>query len=278
MPLDRAGRPRFAVHLDIYDGPLDLLLALIERQELDISVVSLLAVTDQFLAYLDANAVDLDEIAAYLVVAAKLLLLKSIRLLPPGPTAANEADDEPSPVETAAALARQLRDYRRIKAAAVALRQRDEAGWRSWPRRVPPTVALPRRLERRLSAEGLRDLLLSAARRRRPTTDLSLPPRLTVAAQIETIRRLLPRQGALSFRAVVGHHPSVETLVATVLALLELARRGEIEVEQSEPFGEIVLCRAGAQRTEPAPSPTASASTMAGHEPAARLPTPSADR
>jgi segregation and condensation protein A len=270
VALDLAGRPRFAVHLDVYTGPLDLLLALIERHELDITVVSLLTVTDQFLAYLDAHAVDLDEIAAYLVVAAKLLLLKSVRLLPPAP-AAREDDGEPSPVETAAALARQLRDYRRIKAAAAALRQRDEAGWRSWPRRVPPAVALPRRLAVRLSAEGLRDLLLGSARRRPPTADLAPPPRRTVAEQIEAVRRLLPRHGATSFRTIVGAQPTVEILVATFLALLELARRGEIELEQQRPFGDITLRRAATPR---APSPGASA----GHEPAASPETRRTDR
>ncbi|MCS6802745.1 MAG: ScpA family protein [Chloroflexota bacterium] len=250
MPLDLASRPRFAVHLEVFDGPLDLLLALIERHELDISVVSLLAVTDQFLAYLEANAADLDEIAAYLVVAAKLLLLKSIRLLPPPAVPPREEENEPDAIAAAEALARQLRDYQRLKAAAAALRQREEAGLRCWPRRVPPALAPARRLAISLPPERLRQLLLSLAHRRRPSAaDALPPPAITVAEQIETLRRLLARHETLSFRSAVGAHQGVAAIVATFLAMLEMVRRGEAEVEQLQPFGDILLRRPRAPRS-----------------------------
>jgi segregation and condensation protein A len=237
-----ASRSGFAVRLDVYEGPLDLLLALIERRELDISVVSLVAVTDQFLVYLEERAADLDEIAAYLVVAAKLLLIKSIRLLPASPTTTTDAEERVDALDAAAALARQLQDYQRFKVAAAALREREERGIRVWPRRVPPAPATARRLALHLPAEGLRRLLLAIGARQPPSVSAA-PPRVTVADQIALIRRLLPRQGALSFQTAIGPQSTVEAIVAGFLAILELARLGELDIEQSQPFGEILLRR-----------------------------------
>ncbi|GIW05860.1 MAG: segregation/condensation protein A [Dehalococcoidia bacterium] len=245
MAIELVDRPRFAVRLDVFEGPLDLLLNLIERRELDISVVSLVAVTDQFLAYLDANAVDLDEIAAYLVVAAKLLLIKSLRLLPPAPAPPAEDEGGIDAVDAADALAHQLREYRRFKAAAAALREREERGLRAWPRRVPPAVELSRHLDIRLPAEGLVRLLLEATRRHVPAEAPAQQPRLTVAEQITVIRRLVSRHGTLSFRALVGPRGGIDAIVATFLAMLELVRQGEIAIDQAEPFGEITVRRAG---------------------------------
>ncbi|MCS7003351.1 MAG: segregation/condensation protein A, partial [Dehalococcoidia bacterium] len=113
-PLTRVARSDFPVRLPIFEGPLDLLLTLIERNDLPISAVSLVAVTEQFLAALeDSVEHDLDAIAGFLVVAAKLTYLKSVWLLPKPPAPADR--DEPDPLEDAEALARQVREYRRFK-------------------------------------------------------------------------------------------------------------------------------------------------------------------
>ncbi|MFN8532931.1 MAG: ScpA family protein [Dehalococcoidia bacterium] len=241
------GRPAFAVSLDVFEGPLDLLLALIERRELDITVISLVAVTDQFLRYFNDDApADLNEIAAYLVVAAKLLLIKSIRLLPPDPRPQIEGDADPvEAIDAVEALARQLREYRRFKVAAAALRERDEQGLRSWPRRHPLPPGLPRRLEIHLPAEGMVQLLLGVARRAEPPNELPLPsPKLTVAERIEEIRPRLSRLRPVRFQTLLGTAPTVELIVATFLAVLELYRRKEIEIDQPAPFAEIALRRA----------------------------------
>jgi segregation and condensation protein A len=235
-------RPGFAVRLDVFEGPLDALLALIERRDLDISVVSLVAVTDQFLRYLDDHT-DLDEIAAYLVVAAKLLLIKSIRLLP-APPALTEVEDAEAveAVDAAEALAIQLREYRRFKQAAAFLRERDEAGLRSWPRRAPPAEnALPKRLAIDLDAEALTRLVFQALQRGEPDAPEAAPvARATVAEQIAVIAPLVASR-PVRFSEIAGPSASIDVVVATFLAMLELFRRREIEIDQPETFGEIVL-------------------------------------
>ncbi|MCL6648496.1 MAG: segregation/condensation protein A [Chloroflexi bacterium] len=232
----------FTVRLPVFSGPLDLLLTLIERNELDISTVSLVAVTDQFLAYLAHHQASLDEVAAYLVVAARLLLIKSLRLLPPPPdTAATELVPAES-ADPATTLAAQLREYRRFRTVAAVLRARDEAGLHSWPRRVRPAVPLPHPLDLRLTSDGLARLLVEVQRRHATPADAPLPTRpLTVAERLAELRPLLQQQGTTTFAALLSHPAPRNLVVATFLAVLELFRQQQLAIEQPQPFGEIWL-------------------------------------
>jgi segregation and condensation protein A len=110
MELNVAGHQTngYTVTITVYEGPLDLLLQLIEHAELDITAVALAKVTDQYLAYIHLMQVPADEISAFLVVAAKLLQIKSEALLPRPPV--REVGEE----DPAEALARQLRIYKRF--------------------------------------------------------------------------------------------------------------------------------------------------------------------
>src|SRR5690606_25201181 len=141
--------PDGTINLDlpVFHGPLELLLHLIERNELDITEVSLLEVTDQYLAALRAQEqIDLGAMAEFIGVAARLLLLKSRALLPRDPDEAVREDDEAEGSD-ARALIEALREYRRFKQAAEFLRER-EVGHGTYRREVPPpAVPLPTGLD-----------------------------------------------------------------------------------------------------------------------------------
>ena len=129
----------YQVRLPVFEGPLDLLLHLIEREKLDISTVSLAQVTGQFLDYVnDCEDIQPHILADFLVMAARLVFIKSRALLPRPPAANDEEEEDPGEV-----LARQLREYKRFRQAASALRVIEESGFRSYIR-----VAGPPELER----------------------------------------------------------------------------------------------------------------------------------
>ena len=137
--------PAYRVALPVFEGPLDLLLHLIERQELDITQVSLAQVTNQYLEYISQlREHDPDSLADFMVIAAKLLLIKSRALLPrpPAPPSADETDGD-----IGEDLVRQLIEYRRIKHAAQWLRDLEAQGRQSYIRlahtpRLEPTIDL----------------------------------------------------------------------------------------------------------------------------------------
>src|SRR5438094_1219144 len=119
----------YTIQLPVFEGPLDLLLRLIEREELDITAIALAQVADQYLAHVRAlEAPDPAALSAFLVIAAKLLVIKSRALLP-RPVAARGPDEAPDEGED---LARQLRQYQRYKQAAALLRAWGDQGRRSY--------------------------------------------------------------------------------------------------------------------------------------------------
>ena len=134
MELNNTSRSKdaYTVQIPVYEGPLDLLLQLIEHAELDITAVSLAEVTDQYLAHIHAMQVPADEISAFLVVAAKLLQIKSEALLPRPPV------HEGGEANLGEALAQQLRIYKRFKELATWLDGRTELHLRTFLRVAPP--------------------------------------------------------------------------------------------------------------------------------------------
>src|SRR5260221_5515126 len=123
----------YIVHTPVYEGPLDLLLNLIEHAELDITSVSLAMVTDQYLAYINSlEQISADEISAFLVIAAKLLQIKSEALLPRPP--AREVGEE----DTAQSLVDQLKLYKRYKEIGGWIVGRQQANVRTYLRNAPP--------------------------------------------------------------------------------------------------------------------------------------------
>ncbi len=232
----------YTVQLAVFQGPLDLLLALIEKEELDITRVALAQVTDQYLAYLAAMAHrDPAELSAFVLVAAKLLWIKSQALLPRPPGAVEGAADE------GADLVRQLQEYRRYKEAAQQMKQWLAEGRRAFGRLASPPLPLPRPAE--LEGATL-DALLAALQRRiqelAPAPErhpLTVPRTVTLADRARRIHALLQEREQIDFGELLGEAPAVEEILVTLWAILELFKRRWITFEQEDLFGRINIRR-----------------------------------
>ena len=231
----------YPVSLPVFAGPLDLLLRLIETQALEISTVSLVAVTDQYLRTVEAlEDVDPGALADFLVIASRLVYIKSRSLLPQ-PRPIDEEDDEEEPAD---ALVRQLIEYRRFKEVAAQLRTREEQRLRVYVRTAPPPE-----LERRLELGELNlDHLVNVLRRvlTRVITQPVLPRvktyPVTVAEQIVIVRATLVAAGqSLTFVDLLSAQTSRLEVIVTFLAVLELIKQREVRAEQQDAFSEIIL-------------------------------------
>ncbi len=231
----------YQVNTEVFSGPLDLLLELIERAELDITRLALAQVTDQYLEYLrrlqQQNAA---EVSAFLVIAARLVQIKSAALLP-RPPAVETTIPEEDPGE---ALARQLIIYKRFKELAGYLQQREEKHLHTYLRLAPPPHPLPQaRLD--LSGLTLQDLV-AAARSvffNKPTLTaldrVVSMPRITIREKIQTIIRRLRSSGMTTFRSLLQPNISRVEVVVTFLALLELVKRRIVAAQQNGLFSDI---------------------------------------
>lgn len=232
---------KYLVQIPVYEGPLDLLLQLIERAELDITAIALAMVTDQYLHYIrqmpEARA---EEISAFLVIAAKLIQIKSEALLPRPPV--REAGEE-DPAEN---LARQLRIYKRFKEIAILLEQRDAQGLRTYLRLAPPPK-VEGRLD--LSDLTLMDLLEAAEssflheKEKQSLGTVISAPKVTIRQKIAYIAERLSKSQRSSFKELVGESPSRLEVVVTFLALLELVKRYRVSAYQEALFGDIHIER-----------------------------------
>jgi len=229
----------YTVNTPVYEGPLDLLLVLIERAELDITRLALAQVTDQYLAYLHSlQARAPDQVSAFLVIAARLIQIKSEALLPRPP---HREEGEEDPGE---ALAEQLIIYRRFKRIAEYLSLRQEAGYQTFLRLAPPPKVVGT-----LDLSGMTlDDLVEAARAIFARVDLRpdlktvvAPPRVTIRQQIALIINSLRQRGRSTFQAIIHSAATRLEVVVTFLALLELVKRNQISATQERLFGEIEL-------------------------------------
>jgi len=228
----------YTVTIPVYEGPLDLLLQLIEHAELDITAVALAQVTDQYLAYIHQMQVPAEEISAFLVVAAKLLQIKSEALLPRPPV--REAGEE----DPGEALARQLRIYKRFKELSAWLEDRETHHLRTYLRVAPPP-----RVEGRLDLSDvtLADLMAAAesifseeAEKQSLGTVISAP-RITIREKIAWIAERMGKDPHTSFSRLLGEKPTRLEIVVTFLALLELVKRYRVAAKQEGLFTDIQI-------------------------------------
>ena len=232
----------YTVQTSVYEGPLDLLLDLIERAELDITSVSLAAVTDQYLVHIrELQVLNPDEISAFLVIAAKLLQIKSEALLPRPPVHAPEDED------VGRSLVDQLKLYKRYREIGAWMNQRQDANLRTFLRVAPPP-----RVEPRLDLSNLTlETLIAAAqeafakdRNRQPLAVIIAPPRVTIREKIALITRTMKESGHATFRSLLGQGSSRLEVVVTFLAMLELVKRYRIHARQDGLFSDIEIDRA----------------------------------
>jgi segregation and condensation protein A len=230
------------VDLGAWEGPLDLLLALARSQKVDLRAISILALVDQYLDYLKrAGAAHLDQAADYLVMAAWLAYLKSCLLLPK----AEQAD--PSPEELAWRLQQRLMRLEAMRDSGARLMARDRLGRDVFMRGCPEGLATDRQM---LWQASLFDLIAAYGRvkaRSAPVLhQVSRRPVMTLDAAISRLEALvgrmrdwtaiaafMPRDGDPDFRR--------SALASTVVATLELARRGTLDLRQDVPFGPLLV-------------------------------------
>ncbi|MDO4243742.1 MAG: ScpA family protein [Actinomyces sp.] len=240
--------PGFSVSLPQFEGPFDLLLALIARRRLDVTELALAEVTDDFIAHMRADW-DLEHASEFVVVASTLLALKAHRLLPHDP---QEEDEDMELLEARDLLFARLLQYRAYKEAAAALARRAATASRSHPRAVAPPAELAALLPRLIATIGPQDLARLAAgaltRPRDPGVQtVHLHERVPVGEQVGLLAERLRRHGTLSFAELTADAGRTAVVVARFLALLLLHRQGEVDLSQEEAMGEITVTWCGGQ-------------------------------
>ena len=235
----------YTVTLPTFEGPLDLLLRLIERAELDVTTIALAEVAEQYLAHVRAlDQPDPQALAEFVSMAARLLLIKSRALLPrPAMLEHGRAADE----DDAETLARQLREYKRYRQAALLLRQWQDAGRQTFLRTAPVAIAAePQQL---ILNHQVGDLVVALERRLQlalpidQTASLVLAPRLTVRVVADRIRERLARQAWFDFEDLLATTCTRQDLIVSFWAVLELLKRRAISIEQPALFSAIMIGR-----------------------------------
>lgn len=235
---------KYTVSTPVFEGPLDLLLNLIESAELDITSVSLALVTDQYLERIRGleEQMDAEEISAFLVIAAKLIQIKSEALLPRPPE--REAGEE----DPGEALARQLRLYKKFKEVAAWMKERQAMDLRTYLR-----VAAPPKVEARFEMGDvtLADLVDAAERifaREAEKVELGTvirAPKVTIREKVQHIVKFLTAEERTTFKKMIDGASSRIEVAVTFLAMLELVKRHRLNVQQSALFSDIQIERVG---------------------------------
>lgn len=227
------------LHLPVFEGPLDLLLHLIERNDLDITAVSLVEVTDQYLrAVHDGGGLDAPALAEFVAIGAKLIFLKSRALLPPQPVEDEEGLDE---ADVGQELVELLREYKRFGEITDRLQERQDHGLRVYrriaaPPELPPGTGLDNVTLGRLNA-----IMREVMGRKTPEKPVAVVKRdtVTLSQRILDLRGRLERHSRLSFRRLMEECQTRVEVVVSFLAILELLKSGDCDVEQPELWGEI---------------------------------------
>ena len=232
------------VDTESFSGPLDLLLSLIEKKQIDICEVSISDIADDYLEQVSAMEwLDIDQAAEFLILAATLLYIKVRALLGPEEVPDELAPAEEEAVDPRAELVARLVEYRRYRDAARVLRSLEAVGSRMYTR---PPRPLPTPTVRANPVEGMtvHDLLRAYldASSSIPEEFPYLPAdEIPIATQMVAVLVRLARRGRSGLFEFLGGGKSRHLLISTVLAVLELVRRGRISASQPAPFGEIWL-------------------------------------
>lgn len=231
------------ITLPVFQGPLDLLLHLIERDDLDITAVSLVAVTDQYLrAIRSAERFDPQALAEFVSVGAKLIYLKSKALLPRPPQAEGEDLDDD---DVGQELIDLLREYKRFAEAADLLEERQEEGSRIYTRLAPPPEVPEGTGLHNVTMERLRLIMLEVLNKKpaepRARAVMARDTSMTLTDRLFDFRERLQRRGRFSFRRMMMECKTRVDVVVSFLAVLELIRSGECDAEQEGAWGDIVV-------------------------------------
>jgi segregation and condensation protein A len=238
------------ITLPVFQGPLDLLLHLIERDDLDITAVSLVTVTDQYLETIrTSEGFDPQALAEFVSVGAKLIFLKSRALLPRPPQEdGEELDDD----DVGRELVDLLKEYKRFAEVADLLEERQEEGARIYTRLAPPPELPEGTGLHNVTMERLRAIMLEVLNKKPPEPRVRAiivrDTAMTLGDRLIDFRERLQRRGRFSFRRMMMDCKTRVDVVVSFMAVLELIRSGECDAEQDSAWGDIVvvaLVRAG---------------------------------
>ena len=250
--------PGFAVHLDNFDGPFDLLLQLISRHRMDITEIALSDVTDEFISFIRALEVSgegwrLDQATEFLVVAATLLDLKAARLLPSG-----EVEDEAdlALLEARDLLFARLLQYRAFKDIAATFNDRISLQDKAFARVISLDPYLSSLLPEVLIGVGPERFAAVAERVLAPKVTPTVAmehlhlPLVSVAEESRWVVEALRRSRSMSFRHLVAEAENTLVVVARFLALLDLYRQGALRFDQVVSLGELQISWVGSDSGE----------------------------
>jgi len=236
------------IKVDGFSGPIDLLLELIDRNQLDVTALSIAEVTDQYWREIDsADGIDAEVLAEFIQMGSKLLYIKSCAIIPSAEPPS--ADLRERIEQTAGELTAMLEEHKRFKDAVEIFRQLEEEGRRTYGRVAPGKgVPLPPGLEG-VTLDTLLSAVKEALARKPPEPEeavLHIEP-VTVDEKIDEISVALKRKrGRLRFRPLLAKCETRTEIVVLFMALLEMIKGGGLWAEQDQPFGDIVLVETAA--------------------------------
>jgi segregation and condensation protein A len=260
----------YKVKFEVFEGPLDLLLYLIKKEEVDIYEVNLTRLATQFIEYIDTmRMLDLEIAGEFLVMAATLMYIKSRELLPVDLQAQVEGEDEDE--DPRWELIRQLVEYKKFKDAAAQLQVLEARQEDVFPR-TPGTLEFEAAPTTRPEASifdlvNAVNVVLKRLGRREDQRDI-FEDKWTVSEKIELLMRVLRERPSVRFSELFEGVTSRSEVVVTFLALLELIRLRQLAAVQREPFGEIEVCRAAAAPGPAAPATAADTNLQPAEPPA----------
>jgi segregation and condensation protein A len=253
---EEAAAVGFAVHLENFEGPFDLLLSLISKHKMDVTEVALSTVTDEFIAHIKAGGEvwDLEQTTSFLLVASTLLDLKAARLLPQGDV---EDEEDLALLEARDLLFARLLQYRVFKQIAGIIDQRMNGEALRHARSVGLEERFATLLPEVLIGLGLEEFAGLAAKAMEPKPEPEAiglahihAPAVSVREQATVVVGRLRGSGTMTFRALAADAPDMMTRVARFLALLELFREGVVSFDQMTPLGELSIRWTGSDDAE----------------------------
>lgn len=238
----------YRVKTQAFEGPFDLLLHLVSRQKLDVAAISVTEVTDQYLEHVERmHDLDLDVASDFFLVAATLLEIKAASLLPQDVEYYGDELDDMSPEEARELLVARLLAYKQFKNIAGELSARMEAESRMHPRQAGLEEGFLKLMPDFLEGVTLRGLAVICADLiyRRETfllqaEHVALVP-ISLELHAESVARTLATRRRITFRELIAEDPRPEIVVVTLLAILELYKRGLADIHQDELFEDIIV-------------------------------------
>ncbi|HEV2012889.1 MAG TPA: segregation/condensation protein A [Candidatus Dormibacteraeota bacterium] len=229
--------PIYLVRTAAFDGPIELLLTLAQRAEVDLKAIPLASLTDDYLRAIEQDRPPLDRLAAFLVIGARLVQLKAAGLMPATPV--GEEEDLQAWED---AIKGRLEEYKRFKELAGSFMRRHATGRFTFAGLLEPDVIPQARVQ--VSLDALASAFQQVLDRLPPPEEVTVEmEQISLADKLEELRQMLIHQPQINFSAVFRHARTRLEAVVTFLALLELIRIGEARVAQASAFAEITVRR-----------------------------------